>query len=147
MRASTPNSRRSAVDEDLEVELAHPGDHGLAGVDVGADAERRILDRRARSSAWPSRAWSVVGRGLDDDADHRLGDVHRGRARSGRRGSHSVSPVVAVRPPTIAPIIAGLDLADVLAVVRVHPDQPADLLDLALGRVEHRRRRLRSVPA
>ena len=30
-----------AVDEDLEVELAHAGDHGLAGLFVGADAERR----------------------------------------------------------------------------------------------------------
>src|SRR5262249_27655158 len=33
------------VDDDLEVELAHPGDQGLARLVVGADAERRGLFR------------------------------------------------------------------------------------------------------
>ena len=32
-----------AVDDDLEVELAHAGDDGLAGLFVGERAERRIL--------------------------------------------------------------------------------------------------------
>src|SRR5271168_1527583 len=31
------------VDENLEVELAHPGDHRLAGLIVGTDAEGRVL--------------------------------------------------------------------------------------------------------
>ena len=36
-----------AVDEDLEVQLAHAGDDGLAGLLVGADAEGRVLVGRA----------------------------------------------------------------------------------------------------
>src|SRR6202035_2520797 len=32
-----------AVDEHLEVQLAHPGDLGLAGLFVGANLERRVL--------------------------------------------------------------------------------------------------------
>ena len=36
-----------AVDDDLEVELAHPGDQRLAGLVVGADAEGRVLLRKA----------------------------------------------------------------------------------------------------
>ena len=35
-----------AVDEDLEVQLAHSRDHGLAGLFVGADAEGRVLVRQ-----------------------------------------------------------------------------------------------------
>ena len=34
-----------AVDDDVEVELAHAADDGLAGLLVGAHAERRVLDR------------------------------------------------------------------------------------------------------
>ena len=34
-----------AVDDDLQVELAHPADDDLARVGVGVDAERRVLDR------------------------------------------------------------------------------------------------------
>jgi hypothetical protein len=34
---------QETVDDDLEVELAHAGDQGLAGLVVGADAEGRIL--------------------------------------------------------------------------------------------------------
>ncbi len=58
--ASTLNSRLQAVDDDLEVQLAHAGDDGLAGLLVGADAERRIFVRPASASACrasPDRPW------------------------------------------------------------------------------------------
>ena len=48
-----------AVDDDLQVQLAHPRDDGLAGLRVGLHAEGRILDRRACASAWPSFSWSA----------------------------------------------------------------------------------------
>ena len=46
------------VDEDVEVQLAHAGDAGLAGLLVGVDAERRVLlgqPLRGRSPSCPGR--------------------------------------------------------------------------------------------
>ena len=49
-----------------------------------------------------------------------------------------MSPVASCARPSDRADHAGLDLADVLAVVREHADEAADLLEVALGRVEHR---------
>src|SRR6476659_10873111 len=55
-----------AVDDDLEVELAHARDQGLAGLVVGLDAEGRIL----LGEALKARAELVlVGFGLRLDRD------------------------------------------------------------------------------
>ena len=52
---------QQAVDDDLEVQLAHAGDDRLAGLAVGTNPERRVLlgelgERRDR--ACPARPWS-----------------------------------------------------------------------------------------
>jgi hypothetical protein len=63
-----------AVDRDLEVQLAHAGDLGLAGLLVGADLEGgvllgELLQRRAHLLL------VGLGLGLDGDGDDRLGNV------------------------------------------------------------------------
>ena len=92
-----------AVDDDLEVELAHPGDQRLAGLLVGAHAEGRIL----LGQALQARAELVLVAlrlRLDRDRDHRVRERHRlehdrrgvdgervarGRSPSGRRRRRS----------------------------------------------------------
>ena len=82
-----------AVDDDLEVQLAHAGDLGLAGLLVGRDAEGRVL---LGEPAERDRHLLLVGLGLrlDGDLDHRLGEddllehdrrVRRGQRVAGRR--------------------------------------------------------------
>jgi len=65
-----------AVDDDLEVQLAHAGDDRLAGLLVGADAEGRVLlrqplERRAELVLVALRL------GLDRNRDDRLRERHR----------------------------------------------------------------------
>ena len=64
-----------AVDEDLEVQLAHAGDDGLAGLLVGADAERRVLVGQ-RLERLAELVLVVLGLRLDGDVDDRLGELH-----------------------------------------------------------------------
>jgi hypothetical protein len=49
-----------AVDDDLEVQLAHAGDDRLAGLLVGVHAEGRVLLGQLRWSAMPSLSWSAL---------------------------------------------------------------------------------------
>ena len=64
-----------AFDEDVQVQLAHAGDDGLAGFFVGGDGERRIL---LRQLAEGGGHLLLVGDGLrlHGDGDHRIGEVH-----------------------------------------------------------------------
>src|SRR5947209_3114973 len=64
-----------AVDDDLEVQLAHARDDGLAGFLVGVHAERRIL---LRETAERDAHLFLVGLGLRLDRlrDHRLRELH-----------------------------------------------------------------------
>ena len=90
-----------AVDQHLEVQLAHAGDLGLAGLLVGLDLEGRVLLGQAAEG---DRHLLLVGLrlGLDGDLDDRLGELDRlelDRARPARR---SVSPVTICLMPTAA---------------------------------------------
>ena len=94
-----------AVDEHLEVELTHAGDDRLAGVEVGADLERRVLvgervERLAR--ACPGRPWSWAR-----SPREMTGSGNSMRSRMiGCARSQSVSPVVVClkpRPATMSP--------------------------------------------
>ena len=91
-----------AVDEHVEVQLAHAGDERLAGLLVGVDAEGRVLlgqalegDRRAcpgRPWSWARWPTSMTGSGKVIDS-----------STTGWSGSHSVSPVkVSLRPTAAA---------------------------------------------
>ena len=64
------------------------------------------------------------------------GKVIRSRT-TGLFSSQSVSPVVGVLRPTAAQMFPALDFLDLLALVRVHLEEAANPLPLALGRVEH----------
>ena len=64
-----------AVNENLQVQFAHAGDDGLAGLLVGTHAERRIFLRQAIQR---DAHLLLVDLGLrfDGDVDHRLGEYH-----------------------------------------------------------------------
>ncbi len=89
-----------AVDDDLEVELAHPGDDRLARLRVGVGAERRILVGELLEGAAELVEISL-GLGLDRDRDDGLGNSIFSRT-TWRLSSQSVSPVRVSRMPTAA---------------------------------------------
>ena len=89
-----------AVDEDLEVELAHPLDDGLAALVVGRDAEGRILLRQAMR-ATPIFSWSALVFGSTATSMTGSGNSIRSRM-IGAFGAQSVSPVVVSLRPTRA---------------------------------------------
>ena len=63
------------VDLDVEMELAHPLEDGLAGLLIGRHAEGRVLGRELRQR---HAQLLLVGLGLrlDGDLDDRLGELH-----------------------------------------------------------------------
>ena len=63
-----------AVDDHLEVELAHPGDDGLAGLLVGADLEGRVLLGQAEEGL-AHLVLVDLGLGLHRDVDDGLGEL------------------------------------------------------------------------
>ena len=122
------------VDQDLEVQLAHPRDDRLAGLLVGPDPEGGVLLGQAEQG--PGQLVLVgLGLGLDGHVDDRLGEgqglehdrvVRVGQGVAGRgllEADHGDD-------------VAGEDGVLVLAVVGVHLEQPADPLPLGLGRVD-----------
>src|SRR5690606_24091812 len=125
-----------AVDDDVEVELAHPLDDRLAGLVVGRDAERGVLGREA-SEGDAHLLLVGLGLGLDRELDDRLGELHALEYDRLRRIAQRVSGgrlLEAGRRNDVA----GIGFLDVLAVVRVHQQHAADLLALVLHRVQHR---------
>ena len=125
-----------AIHEDVEVKFAHALHDGLAALEVGLDAEGRILGRQ--TSEGDAHLLLVgFGLGLDGDLDHRIWEGHRfendralfraqrvaggGVLQTGKRDD-----------------VAGESLFDLFAVDGVHHHHPANALFLALGRVEHR---------
>ena len=123
------------VDEDVEVELAHPGDERLAALRVGLDPEGRVLLGEALEG---DAHLVLVGLRLRLDLD--LDDRLREGDRLEQDRVLGVGQRVAgegVLEPDDGGDVAGVDLVDLLAVVGVHLEDAADALLLALGRVEH----------
>ena len=126
---------QQAVDDDLEVQLAHAGDDGLAGLLVGGHAERRVLLGQLLQ-----RDAHLVLLGLrlrlDGDVDDRLGELH------GLEDDRMISVAQRVAGRRVLQAHDGDDVArgaavDIDALVRVHLQQTADALLLALRGVGH----------
>ena len=97
-----------AVDEHLEVQLAHAGDDGLAGLFVGADAEGRVLVGQ-RLERLAELVLVGLGLRLDGDVDHRLRELHLledHEVRRGRRACRRCVTSLKPRPATMSPAIA-----------------------------------------
>ena len=122
------------VDDDLEVQLAHAGEHGLAGLYVLAHAQGRILLYEAvQRCAYPGL---VAARGRrDGQLDHRRreGDAleHDGAGRIGE-GLSGRGDVEAQHGADVT----GPDLFDLFTVVGVHADQTPDALVVSSARVD-----------
>ena len=91
---------QQAIDDNLQMQLAHPGDQGLPGLRVAVDAEGRIflgqlVERLAQLV--------LVGLGLRLDRDRMTGSGNSiDSSTIGWAGSHRVSPVVVSCNPTAA---------------------------------------------
>ena len=122
-----------AVDEHLEVQLAHARDHGLAGLLVGADAERRVLVGQ-RLERLAELVLVGLGLRLDGDVDHRLREDHP------LEDDRLVAVAQRVAGGGVLEAETGHDVArhrhvEVLALVGVHQEDAAESLALLLGRV------------
>ena len=124
-----------AIDEHVEVELAHARDEGLGRLGVGVDAESRILFSKALEGDG-QLVLVGLGLGLDLDLDDRLGEGHR------LEHDRVVGVGQRVAGEGVLEADGGGDVArvdhfEVLAVVGVHLQDAADALLLALDRVQH----------
>ena len=91
---------QQAVDDHLEVELAHPVDQGLPGLLVGLDLERRVLLGEPREAG---RELLLVGLVLGSMATAITGSGNSISSSSiGASGAASVSPVPVCFSPTPA---------------------------------------------
>ena len=115
-----------AVDDDLEVQLAHAGDDRLAGLLVGADPEGRILLRQLAAAPVASFSWSALV--LGSMATEMTGS---GKSiDSSRIGVLGIAERVAGASPSLRPTAAAMSPAQtsstLFALVGVHLEQPAD---------------------
>ena len=124
-----------AVNDDLQVKLAHAGDDALASLLVGVDPESRILFSQLLESN-AHLLLVVLGSRLNRNGDNRIREDHgleddllvliaEGITSGGILEAHSSSDIAAVNP------------IDFLTVVGVHLEDTADTLFLALSGVEH----------
>jgi hypothetical protein len=124
-----------AVDDDLEVELAHAADQRLPGVGIFTDAERGILlAHLAQGEVEPFLGGGVLG--LDRLRDHRLVGVD---ALEQDRRARIAERVAGRR---VLEAGGGDDLTcdrllEALALVRVDAEQARDLLLAVRADVEH----------
>src|SRR4051812_12378127 len=123
-----------AVDEDVEVELAHALDDGLAGLLVLLGAERRVLfgqllDRGAELLLVGLRL------GLDGDLDDRLRERHRLEDDLVVRVGQGVTGGGVLQADDRVDVTGG-DRVDRVLLVGVHLEDLADALLAALGRID-----------
>ena len=123
------------LDQDLQVELAHPGDDGLAGLLVGPDLEGRVLLGQPPDGG-AELVLVRLGPRLDRHVDDRRRERHRLQDHLVALIAERVARARVLEPHD------GHDLASdrgraLLALVRVHLVDLADPLPAALGGVQH----------
>src|SRR5205809_4178426 len=121
------------VHDDLEVQLAHPGDDRLVRLRVGVHAEGGVLFGELRQGH-AELVLVGLGLGLDRDRDHRLGEAHRledDRVLGVAQGVTGLGVLEADRGGDV-PRAYFLQL---FALVGVHLQQPADALLAIFGAV------------
>src|SRR5262249_37644216 len=133
-----------AVHDDVEVQLAHAADDHLAGLDVFAEAESRVLVGEL-PQAEVQLLLLGLSLGLDGARDHRLVDVDALEDDGGLRAAHGVAGA-GVAQAHGHHDAAGARALDALAAVGVHGEQAGDLVVLAgagvlhlVARLEHAR--------
>jgi len=124
-----------AVDDDLEVQLAHPRDERLPRLLVGRDAEGRVLLGEPRE-ALSELVLVALRLRLDGDRDHRVGERHRLEHDRRRLDGERVAGRRLLEPDGGGDL-ARADLLPLLAVVRVHLQDAPDPLGATARRVEH----------
>ena len=125
-----------AVDQDVEVQLAHAGDDRLTGLFVGVDLERRVflgepLDRGAELLL------VALGLRLDRDLDHGAGNVIDSRTICFLRIGQGLTRR-GVLEAHHGDDLTGADRRDLCTLVGVHLVDLADPLLAALGHVDDR---------
>ena len=125
-----------AVDDHLEVELAHAVDQGLAGLLVGLDLEGRVLLGEPREARSPSFSWSALVFGSIATAITGSGNSIVLELDRRVRGAEGVAGGGLLEADA-GDDVARVALLDLLAMVGVHHQQPADPLGPAGGDVEH----------
>ena len=124
-----------AIDDDLEVQLAHAVNQRLVGLRVDVHLEGRILQREPRQRH--SELFLVGLRlRLDGDRDDGRREVHRLEA-NGLGGIAQRVARARVLEPDHRRDVARRDRLDLLALVGVHAQQAADALLLLARGVVH----------
>ena len=125
-----------AVDDDLEVQLAHAGDDHLPGLLVGLDAERRVLGHQLLQAVAELLLVALRLR-LDRQRDDRLREVHRFEDDRLLLVAERIAGADLLQADRRGDV-AGVDLLDFLTLVGVHLQEAADAFGLALRRVVDR---------
>src|SRR5687768_1061169 len=126
-----------AVDEDLQVELAHAGDDRLTGLFVGLDREGGVLVGEALDRG-AELLLVTLGLRLDRDLDHRGRERHRLEDDLVLRVAQGVTGL-GVLEAHDGHDLTGTDRRDLLTLVGVHLVDLADPLLAAVDRVDHGR--------
>ena len=123
------------INNDLQMELAHASDDGLAGLLIGIGLEGGVLFRQLHQCQ-AHLLLTSLGLGLDGDTDHGLGEVHGLQDHGGLFVAQGITGGGVLQAHG-GGNIAGLDLFDVLTVVGVHLQDTAHALLLVLHAVEN----------
>ena len=107
-----------AVDDDLQMKLAHPRDDGLVRLLVGVATKGRVFVRQLLEGVGELVEVGFRAR-LDRDADHRLGKAHPFQDDGLLLVTQRVASVREAQPHERVDV-AGVADADLLALVGVH---------------------------
>src|SRR5688572_18718881 len=121
-----------AVDDDLEVQLAHAAQYRLAGLRIDMHAQRGVLANELRERLAQARVIRFGAR-LDSGRDDGLRKIHH-LERDGALGIREAVPRRDVLEVDGGRDIAGAHLIDLRALVRVHLHETADGLRLVAPR-------------